>query len=376
MEKAGRIQILDGLRVLAILMVMIFHFYGKYQGVFYSYDFKVPAIFSYGNLGVQLFFIISGFVITLTLSKSNTFMEFMKKRVVRLLPGMMICATATYLFFWAFDTNNLKPACASIYNLLFSYTFLSPKLINSVFGTHFQYMDGVYWSIWAELQFYVIGGIIYFVSPKKFLRNYIFLVVITVPLSFLFRLENFSQLMQGLVGQGVHLKGRTLFWIFNLFQHNCWFLAGIVLNKMYFSKQRDAKLIILFAGIFLVQMILLSDVYVTAVSTVFFVIFILFLFKPSYLSFLSNKTLSHIGVASYSIYLIHQNIGFLIMDRIGASLQSWNWIIPIFLIALSTAFGILSYKYLEYPFSDKLKRMLFGSFRKPVLPDPAVATLP
>jgi peptidoglycan/LPS O-acetylase OafA/YrhL len=344
--------------------------------VFYNYNFKVPTILSYGNLGVQLFFIISGFVITLTLSKSKTFMEFMKKRVVRLLPGMMICATATYLFFWAFDINNLKPACASIYNLLFSYTFLSPKFINSIFGTHFQYMDGVYWSIWAELQFYVIGGIIYFLSPKNFLRNYLILVVITVPLSFLFRLENFTGPMEALVGPGIHLKGRSLFWIFNLFQHNCWFLAGIVLNKMYFSKQHDAKLIFLFAGIFLVQMILLSDLYITAISTVFFIIFLLFLYKPGYLSFLSNKTLSQIGVASYSIYLIHQNIGFLIMNRIGTSLQDWNWIIPIFLIALSTAFGLLSYKYLEYPFSDKLKRLFFGRFRKPLVPEPAIATLP
>lgn len=375
MEK-GRIQILDGLRVMAILMVMIFHFYGKYQGVYYSYDFKVPTLFRYGNLGVQLFFIISGFVITLTLSKSATFMDFMKKRIVRLLPGMMICATFTYLFFWVFDTNNLKPACASIYNLFFSYTFLSPKLINSVFGTHFQYMDGAYWSIWAELQFYVTGGIIYFLSPKNFLRNYLILVVITLPLCFLFREDHFSQSIAQLVGPGIRHKGESFFWIFNLFQHNCWFLAGIVLNEIYFNKQRSAKLLILFAGIFLVQMILLSDVYITAVSTIFFVIFILFLFRPGYLSFLSNKTLSQIGVASYSIYLIHQNIGFLIMNRIGTSLQNWNWIIPIFLIALSTAFGILSYKYLEYPFSAKLKRQLFPDAPKPVRSEPAVATLP
>jgi peptidoglycan/LPS O-acetylase OafA/YrhL len=237
-------------------------------------------------------------------------------------------------------------------------------------------MDGAYWSIWAELQFYIVGGIIYFSSPKKFLRNYFILVAITLPISFLFRSAQFSDEMEKLVGHDAYMRGSGLFWLFNLFQHNCWFLAGILLNKMYFDKKPGKKFVILLAGIFVVQMILLSNVYVTAVSTVFFIILLFFLFKPSYLGFLSNKTLSKVGVASYSIYLIHENVGFLIMNRIGGSFQGWNWVIPIFLIILFTLFGILSYKYLENPFARKLRKVFLGKMQKERIHEPVVATLP
>jgi peptidoglycan/LPS O-acetylase OafA/YrhL len=376
MEKDSRIQILDGLRVLAIFMVMIFHFYARYQGQYYSYDFKVPGIFIHGRLGVQLFFIISGFVITLTLSKSKTFLEFMIKRFIRLLPGMVICATFTFFFFWLFDKNNLIPACKSISNLLFSYTFISPKLINPLLGTNIRYIDGSYWSIWTELQFYIAGGLVYFLSSKNFLRNYLIIVALTLPIYYLCTSANFSNLLEQLIGNTQLLRAKHVFNVFNLFQYNCWFLAGIVLNKIYFAERRDPKLVFLLAGIFIVQMIILSNLHITAICIGFFSILLLFLFKPSYISFLSNKTLSKIGVASYSIYLIHEYVGYLIMNRIAASFQSYNWIIPIFLIIVSTLFGIFSYKYLEKPFSDKLRTLLLSGSKPQVINEPVLSSLP
>jgi peptidoglycan/LPS O-acetylase OafA/YrhL len=376
MEKSNRIQILDGLRVLAIMMVMIFHYYARYQGIFYTYNFKVPGIIYHGRLGVQLFFIISGFVITLTLSKSQTFMEFIKKRFIRLIPGMIICATFTFLFFWVFDKNNLLPECKNFGNLLLSYTFVSPPLINDLFGTNYNYIDGVYWTIWTELQFYLIGGIIYFLSPKHFLRNYLITVVVSVPIWYLFKSPHFFDLTEKLVGHDRSASFREFFNVFNLFQNNCWFLAGIVLNKLYFKKRREPKLIFLFAAIFVFQMALVSNRSVTAVCTVFFILLILFLFKPEYISFLANRTLSKIGVASYSIYLIHENVGFLIMNRLAGSFQSWNWTIPIFLIILSTVFALLSYKYLEKPFSVLLRKSLLANLPLQAQNIPVVSSLP
>jgi peptidoglycan/LPS O-acetylase OafA/YrhL len=376
MEKGSRIQILDGLRVLAILMVMIFHFYARYQGVYYSYDFKVPTVFIHGRLGVQLFFIISGFVITLTLSKSSTFLEFMKKRFIRLIPGMIVCATFTFFFFWLFDKDNLMERSKNIYNLLLSYTFLSPRLVNDIFGTDLKYIDGSYWSIWTEIQFYIVGGITYFLSPKNFLRNYLMVVAISFPICYIFTSPHFSNFIPRLVGPNAAAQAKEIFTIFNVFQYNCWFLAGIVLNKMYFNKKHDPKLLLLFSGIFIFQMLVLSNRYITAICIFFYVIFLLFLFKPKYISFLSNKILSVIGVASYSIYLIHEYIGFLIMNRIGSSFHSWNWIIPIFLIILSTLFGVFSYKYLEMPFGTQLRKVSFPD--SPLRPkdEPIVSTLP
>lgn len=96
MNTTSRIQVLDGLRVIAILMVMLYHFYPRFEGYAYSYSFEIPEIFNHGKLGVPLFFVISGFVITLTLNHSYNFVDFMKKRLIRLMPGMLLCSTTTF----------------------------------------------------------------------------------------------------------------------------------------------------------------------------------------------------------------------------------------------------------------------------------------
>ena len=121
-EKKERVEILDGLRVIAIFMVMFFHFYCTKV---ISYSYKIPTVISYGNLGVQLFFIISGFVITLTLTKCNSLFEFIKKRFIRLIPGMLVCSIITFLIFSFFDPENIFVRSKSFSNLIFSNTFLN-----------------------------------------------------------------------------------------------------------------------------------------------------------------------------------------------------------------------------------------------------------
>ena len=358
MENRSRIEILDALRVLAILMVMIFHFYARYQGIYYTYDFKVPSILIHGRLGVQLFFVISGFVITLTLAKSKTFLEFITKRLIRLLPGMVICATFTFIFFLIFDKNNLFPQCKSIFNLLLSFTFISPALVNKILGTDLQYIDGSYWTIWTELQFYVLGGIIYFLSPKNFMRNYLLLVALTFPAVQFFIHSYFTGRASQVFSTHAVETARNLLKVFNLFIENCWFLAGIILNKIHFGKAQGRKLLLLFAGVFGVEMLVLFNIQITFILLTLLSIFLLFIYKPAYLAFLSNRTLSKIGVASYSIYLIHEYNGYLIMDRLARSFGSYNWLIPVFLMIMSTYFAIWSYKNLEIPAMDRLKRLL------------------
>lgn len=146
-EIRDRISTLDGLRVVAILMVMLYHFYYRYLGSHYAYHIEIPQVFKYGYLGVELFFIISGFVITLTLTKANSFVEFMKKRFIRLVPAMVICSSITFVFINLFDTANLFPNSKSIENLFTSFTFVNPEIINKLFSTNLAYTDGAYWSL-------------------------------------------------------------------------------------------------------------------------------------------------------------------------------------------------------------------------------------
>ena len=77
-----RIKYLDGLRGIAILLVILYHAFGGngYNGVIhYGDSFSNILFFKFGYLGVQLFFLISGFVILMTLEKSKSFIHFMYK---------------------------------------------------------------------------------------------------------------------------------------------------------------------------------------------------------------------------------------------------------------------------------------------------------
>lgn len=368
MEKR-RVEILDGLRVVAVLMVMLHHFYYRFEETHYKYSFKSPIIFKYFNLGVPLFFIISGFVITLSMTNCKSFSEFLKKRLIRLIPGMMICSFLTFLFLNLFDTNNLFEFSKDFLNLVISDTFISPLLIDELFGTNFQYTDGSYWSLWAELQFYILAGFLFFISPQNFLKNYSIFAIISVLLYYVFFTNYGFNQVSPYIGESSYLSIHIFFKIFSLFEFNLWFLTGVIINKIYFGN-KDKKLLFFLLTIFLLQMALLRDIYAVLFTIIVLVIFVLFLYKQTSISLLANRLLYKIGIASYSIYLIHENIGVVIINKLSRYFGNWNWLLPIILIIIFCIFGIVSYKFFEIPFGKKLKTIFLTkfSFRKTKIP--------
>src|SRR5450631_2490401 len=99
-----RIDILDGLRGVAVLAVIGFHYFSRWtfplnEKNLYPYGdvFAHVPFFRFGYLGVNLFFLVSGFVITLTLARCNSSREFFVKRFSRLMPAMVLASSATFL---------------------------------------------------------------------------------------------------------------------------------------------------------------------------------------------------------------------------------------------------------------------------------------
>src|SRR5215469_13528545 len=100
---SGRIAYVDGLRCAAILLVLLYHYFARWTyplsgDSLYPYGgyFAGWWIAKYGYYGVELFFAISGFVITLTLERCSSFYEFAVRRFARLWPAMPICSVLTY----------------------------------------------------------------------------------------------------------------------------------------------------------------------------------------------------------------------------------------------------------------------------------------
>ncbi len=143
---AAREPELDLLRAVAALMVVGFHFLDRGPRVGLMPESSWPllgGLFAYGYLGVHLFFLISGYVILMTAERS-TAGSFVASRVARLVPAFWIGAACTTLFAFALDHAEYQPTLRQF--------LLNLSLVPQRVGA--EMIDGVYWSLAVEIQFY------------------------------------------------------------------------------------------------------------------------------------------------------------------------------------------------------------------------------
>lgn len=143
-----RVNELDLLRFLAALVVVFFHYafrgYAADGRSIMAYPLLAP-IAKYGYLGVELFFLISGFVILMTASRGSL-KGFAISRFVRLYPAFWACCTITFVAIVVMGGSRYS---ATPGQYLANMTMLSGFVgIPSI--------DGVYWSLFIELQFYAM----------------------------------------------------------------------------------------------------------------------------------------------------------------------------------------------------------------------------
>ena len=118
-------------------------------------------VFEHGGLGVNLFFIISGFVIFMTLHTCETFGEFIYRRWLRLFPAMGI---ATALIYGSASWLLERPVGAVTWrDTLPGLLFVDSWMVNKLLLGDSKVIEGAFWSIFVEGKFYVIFGALYFV---------------------------------------------------------------------------------------------------------------------------------------------------------------------------------------------------------------------
>jgi peptidoglycan/LPS O-acetylase OafA/YrhL len=135
----NRYFILDLLRLLAALSVMCYH-YSIYRDV--KTGEGILQNFDLGYLGVNFFFMLSGFVIIASADNRSAF-NFLIARAQRLYPAFIVCLSLTLLIIW-FTSSQL---------VSFSQALLNATLLNDYLGV--PNVDGVYWTLQAELKFYI-----------------------------------------------------------------------------------------------------------------------------------------------------------------------------------------------------------------------------
>ncbi|GGX17428.1 acyltransferase family protein [Streptomyces noursei] len=144
----NRLAVLDGLRLLAALMVVFYHYVALARPWGHGTDTIFPTahrLAQYGWLGVEVFFLISGFVICMSVW-GRTVGEFAVSRLTRLFPAYWVGILLTVLVvkMWP-EVASLRGWDAVITNL----TMLQG-------GNNTPNVDPVYWTLFVELKFYLI----------------------------------------------------------------------------------------------------------------------------------------------------------------------------------------------------------------------------
>lgn len=291
-----RINFFDNLRGFSIAIVLIYHFFGE-------------GILAYGNLGVLIFFIVSGYCIALSIDKSISPFHFYTKRIGRLFPALFVCG-----FITTFVKINF-PYLLAERPVDWTDPFLTPIDFATLgfFPLHFHYPDGSYWSLVIEFQFYALVAILMVKYNKNDLLGRLCLITIALPVfQILFDWRHPPQMAYFLP----------------------FFLAGFSLKYLADNNKNQIALSALFLSFLTYIFFVLIDFktnslpssiagFITLVTISFLILFIQFTKQKNkfYINKLSFLILpfKHLGIISYPLYLLHQDIGNTILFLFNAN---------------------------------------------------------
>lgn len=351
--KEQRIINLDSFRGIAILMVIFFHFFSRWTSL-YPYENKYD-FFGYGKFGVHFFFMISGFVIFYTLESTKSLKQFWFNRYVRLFPAMFFASILTYLFFIYFDNDFLFPTSHYFKNILVSLSFIQPELVSSImsYKIDFDYISGSYWSLWVEIQFYFFASFFYFIVSKK-KHIYFFTTAIATVV--------FSWLLSHIYNDAyIFVKLKSYREIFNLVDSLPFFCLGVVFYIFYENNRKQVKNSLALLSVFLFFVFFLIFTNLFDFTKIFLIItfvslFLLMIYSPERITFLNNYFLNKIGISSYFLYLIHENIGVFLIHEEYIQINSLSFLVPIFYMIVFIVVSVIFTSNIEI----KIIRLLKG----------------
>jgi len=362
-----RLSALDGLRGVAILLVMGFHYFYHlesfyYKSTLYPYGetFSNTVIFKYGYLGVELFFIISGFVIAMTLESSKSLIDFAIRRFVRIWPALIVSAVLTFFLLNWSDAPFALTRRQFWPNFIPSLT-LTPVAMWSGLFPKVDFVTGVYWSLVVEIRFYMIALILYWMFARQnFARNLVIFTVLTYIVRALLRrwLPGYNGVYDG----------------FFVPDYMPWFAAGAVFYELYKERlSRSAALVMLAISYAMIARISINytvigrDPFVSCGFALLFLILFWFLAtKPISMRILEIRPLVWIGECSYSIYLYHYAVGMILISRISKTIglgPQLALVAAVYLVIF--AIGRISYAAVENPARRWLTKLFIGPPQKP-----------
>ena len=332
---------IDGLRALAVLSVILFHIDKSW----------IPG----GFLGVDIFFVISGYLITLILTRevneTNTIniTNFYKRRIKRIIPALLFVLIPTFITgFLIMAPDDLLNLSKSMIWAFFSSAniYFYSSIDTGYFADDSSILPLLHlWSLGVEEQFYILWPFIVLL----FLRHITSIKIRLIYVLILFLISFF--LAQSLI---------TTYHSFTYYMlpTRAWeLLAGAIVAFLVYSGIRTKPILSEFMALFGFFLILISFFLVdesdpvpgiSALPVIFGSAMLIYsgAFSPTYVGrFLSFKFFVAIGLVSYSAYLWHWPI----LAYLRYVLIDIDWIVVTGIIIFTFVMAILSYFFIETP---------------------------
>lgn len=334
-KRITKIHQLDSLRAIAAFSVIIYHFLPEY-GLG-----KLP----FGWIGVDLFFVISGYLITAILleqkesigNKLLIVKNFIIKRALRLFPTyyLLISFFAVLMFAFGFWVWNAGDG-------IFYYTYTQNILffLEGMKGTQLNHL----WTLAVEEQFYLFWPwVVIYIHNKHLIRLTIIIIISSLLLKSFSEIENLRMLT---------------------FSHFDTLGSG-ALVALLLKEKKDSVLLVLnkikpltiltSLGILILAVFFETHIFITSTAILVLAVSLLtgsyYSFKNMFGQLLSIPKLNYLGQISYGLYLYHKPIPYLLkLISAKLNLQVNNYILFTLSLMLTVIIAHLSYVYIEKRF--------------------------
>lgn len=365
----ARIVELDGLRGIAVSLVLIWHFSGavidQSLGVWAKFVYWITI---FGRTGVDLFFVLSGFLITgIILDRKQGFrnflMSFYMRRVLRIVPSYLVLVVVFWIIVFSTSATPAFNADTPIwYHLLFIQNVW--MALSNVWGPG---AISVTWSVAIEEQYYIVFPFVCLLLSRD---NLIKLLCFVAIASCCFRLWvwlRFGNSFAMYVFTLSRLDGLALGGLLACFWRTDAFLNLSKENKTAIKNSLVVLICVIPVFLFFIKkdlsmnMALWGHTYLTLLYSLALLV-ILFNLGSNNLAWLRGCRLAKLGALSYTLYLVHPFFISSVFLLSGKN-EKLSSLVELFLflvaLCLSLIYSFVSFKFLEKPATDLGKRYAY-----------------
>ena len=292
---------IDSLRGIAILSVVLHHILQFSNPLAKDSALFERFFIQNGQFGVELFFIISGYVMIHYFSTINNFFKFMFLRYTRLFPmlGFAIVMILTLSLLAGNFSRQL------VFNGLFSLSIIDPNLIGRLVGLGGStWIDDSFWTLFIEIKFYLLYATIFYLARRKSLKFRLSLLILVLVSAKILNVASTYFDLQ------IALKITTHFFIT---QYSGYFIAGMLISTGLNQKNTTRKIFITLSSLLVTTLWSISSYYdslQTRRTPIIFPIFLAICFLIVYLvpQRLIKYFAKALGAPSYVAYVLHLGI--------------------------------------------------------------------